>query len=194
MRRPTATAISINAAILACAVVAAIFSSADANWDLPTLALLLAFAIASDLMAASIRQAKMKVSGSFLAIVVAMVLLGGSPAAGVGVVAILAGWVKWRQRGHYLLANRATVAFFPLVCGWFFWLLRDHYELAPKDTGYPLLIAATFVLALALNFTMAALYTRVADGSRLTDTARRALVPLLTSELVACVIAVGVCE
>src|SRR3954452_15116628 len=194
MRRPTATAIWINAAILACAVVAAIFSSADANWDLPTLALLLAFAIASDLMAASIRAAKMKVSGSFLAIVVAMVLLGGSPAALVGVVMILAGWAKWRERGHYLLANLATFSLFPLVGGLFFVFLRDHYELAPKDTGFPILIAATFVVALAMNFTMAALYTRHMEGAGFVETARRALFPLLTSELVACVMAVGVAE
>src|SRR3954452_21770450 len=194
MRRPTATAIWINAAILACAVVAAIFSSADANWDLPTLALLLAFAIASDLMAASIRAAKMKVSGSFLAIVVAMVLLGGSPAALVGVVTILAGWAKWRERGHYLLANLATFSLFPLVGGLFFAFVADHYDLAPKDTGFPVLIAATFVLALAMNFTMAAFYTRHMEGAPIIDTARRALIPLLTSELVACVMAVGVAE
>src|SRR3954452_9095507 len=134
MRRPTRTAITINAAILVGAVVGAIVSSPDATWDLPQLGLLMAFAIASDLMAASIRSAKMKVSGSFLAIVVTMVLLGGAPAALVGLVTILAGWAKWRERGHYLLANLATFSLFPLVGGLFFVFLRDHYELAPKDT------------------------------------------------------------
>src|SRR3954454_8042408 len=135
MRRPTATAITINAAILACAVVASVFSSADANWNLPQLGLLLAFAIASDLMAASIRAAKMKVSGSFLAIVVAMVLLGGAPAALVGVVTILAGWLKWREKPHYLLDNLASYAAFPLACGLLFDLIRDHYHLTSGDTG-----------------------------------------------------------
>ncbi|MEA2495300.1 MAG: hypothetical protein QOJ29_3211, partial [Thermoleophilaceae bacterium] len=86
MRRPSSTAIAINAALFVCAVVGAALTSTSADWDLLTLGLLLTFAIASDLMAASIRSTKIKVSGSFLAIVVAMVLLGGAPAALVGVV------------------------------------------------------------------------------------------------------------
>jgi putative nucleotidyltransferase with HDIG domain len=194
MRRPTPTAITLNAAILVCAVAAALVSSSDAHWDLPQLALLTAFAVASDLMAASIRSAKMKVSGSFLAIVVAMVLLGGSPAAVVGVLTIVGGWVKWRERAHYLLANLATFSLFPLIGGLFFHAVSQHYDLAPKDTGFPVLIAATFWLALFMNFAMAALYTQHMEGTQLVETARRALIPLLTSELVACVMAVGVAE
>src|SRR4051794_31078276 len=134
MRRPTRTAIAINAAILVSAVVGAIVSSPDANWDLPQLALLMIFAIASDLMAASIRSAKMKVSGSFLAIVVAMVLLGGAPAALVGVVTILAGWVKWRERPHYPLSHGAPLAFFPPLRGGVFWGGPGAPHPAPGDT------------------------------------------------------------
>ena len=169
-------------------------TSPDANWDLLTLALLLIFAIASDLMAASIRSSKLKVSGSFLAIVVAMVLLGGAPAALVGVLTIVAGWIKWREKPHYLLLNLASYAAFPLACGLLFDLIRDHYQLDSGDTGFPALVFGTFVLALAVNFTMAALYTRHMDGSRVIDTARRALVPLLISDLVAALMAVGVSE
>src|SRR3954470_12556634 len=194
MRRPTATAISINAAILACAVVAAIFSSADANWDLPTLALLLGFAMVSDLMAASIRAAQMKVSGSFLAIVVAMVLLGGTPAALIGAATILAGWPKWRERAHYLVANLAIFTAFPLVGGVVFDAIRDRYALAPGDTAFPFLVAGTFMLAMLMNFTMVALYARHIDGSPIVATARKALLPLLTSELIAALMAIGVSE
>jgi putative nucleotidyltransferase with HDIG domain len=194
MRRPSSTVIALNAAILACAAIVSVLTSASADWDLPTLVLLLAFAIASDLMAASIRSSKLKVSGSFLAIVVGMVLLGGAPAAVVGVLTIMAGWAKWRERPHYLLANLASYSAFPLVGGLLFDLIRDHYTLRPGDTAFPLLVFGTFVLALAVNFTMAALYTRHMDGSRFMDTARRALVPLLTSDLVAALMAVGVSE
>src|SRR5204862_1351834 len=166
----------------------------SANWDLPMLGLLLVFAIASDLMAASIRSSKLKVSGSFLAIVVAMVLLGGAPAAVVGVLTITAGWLKWREKPHYLLTNLASYAAFPLACGLLFDLIRDHYQLDSGDTGFPALVFGTFVLALAVNFTMAALYTRHMDGSRVAVTARRALVPLLISDMVAALMAVGVSE
>src|SRR6476646_2758541 len=194
MRRPSQFVIALNAAILACAAVVSVLTSPNANWDLLTLGLLLIFAIASDLMAASIRSSKLKVSGSFLAIVVAMVLLGGAPAAVVGVLTITAGWVKWREKPHYLLANLASYAAFPLACGLLFALIRDHYGLDSGDTGFPALVFATFVLALAMNFLMAALYTRHMDGSPVLQTARRALVPLLISDLVAALMAVGVSE
>src|SRR2546423_1036028 len=129
MRRPSSTVLAVNAAILLAAVVVSVLTSPEANWDLPTLALLLTFAIASDLMAASIRSSKLKVSGSFLAIVVAMVLLGGAPAAVVGVLTIVAGWIKWREKPRSLLDNPASYAAFPLACGRLFDLICDHYHL-----------------------------------------------------------------
>src|SRR3954451_16199146 len=176
MRRPSSLVITLNAAILVCAAIVSVLTSPDANWDLLTLLMLLGFAIASDLMAASIRSSKLKVSGSFLSIVVAMVLLGGAPAALIGVLTITAGWLKWREKPHYLLANLASYAAFPLACGLLFDLIRDHYALDSGDTAFPALVFGTFTLALAVNFTMAALYTRHMDGSRVAVTARRALV------------------
>src|SRR4051812_1756621 len=148
----------------------------------------------SDLMAASIRAAQMKVSGSFLAIVVAMVLLGGTPAALIGAATILAGWPKWRERAHYLVANLAIFTAFPLVGGVAFDAVRDHYGLAPGDTAFPFLVAGTFMLAMLMNFTMVALYARHIDGSPVVATARKALLPLLTSELIAALMAIGVSE
>jgi putative nucleotidyltransferase with HDIG domain len=194
MRRPSSTVIFLNAALLTCAVGVAVITSPSANWDLVTLVLLLVFAIASDLMAASIRSSKLKVSGSFLALVVAMVLLGGPPAALIGAITIVAGWIKWREAPHYLLANLASYVAFPLACGLGFDYVRDANALAPGDTGFPILVFATFVLALGINFLLAALYTRYMDGSTVLATARRALVPLLTSDLVAALMAVGVSE
>jgi putative nucleotidyltransferase with HDIG domain len=194
MRRPSSTVIALNAAILGTAVGVAVLTSPGANWDLLTFALLFGLAIASDLMAASIRSSTLKVSGSFLAIVVAMVLLGGAPAALIGVLTIIAGWLKWREKPHFLLANLASYAAFPLACGLLFALIRDHYNLDSGDTGFPVLVFGTFVLALAVNFMIAALYMRHMDGTRVTDTARRALVPLLISDLVAALMAVGVSE
>src|SRR3954469_15786813 len=145
MRRPSKTVLFLNAALLASAAAVAVLTSPSANWDLVTMALLLVFAIASDLMAASIRASKLKVSGSFLALVVAMVLLGGPPAALIGVLTIVAGWIKWREKPHYLLANLASYAAFPLSCGLLFDLIHDHYHLQPGDTGFPVLVFGTFV-------------------------------------------------
>ena len=58
---------------------------------------------------------KVKISGSFLALVLAMVFLGGTPAAVIGVMTIFVGWLRWRDAWHYLLNNVLTYATFPLV-------------------------------------------------------------------------------
>jgi putative nucleotidyltransferase with HDIG domain len=194
MRRPSSTVIALNAAIVVCAAVVAVLTSPEANWNLLTLAMLLALAIASDLMAASIRSSTLKVSGSFLAIVVAMVLLGGAPAAVVGVLTIVAGWLKWREKPHFLLANLASYAAFPLACGLLFHVVRDRYGLDSGDTAFPALVFGTFIVALTMNFMIAAVYMRHMDGTPVLATARRALVPLLISDLVAALMAVGVSE
>src|SRR4051794_32696339 len=85
MRRPSRPVLILNGAVVATSAVVALLTAGSANWDLGRLLLLLAFAVASDQMAMRIRSSRVKVSGSFLAIVVAMVLLGGAPAAVIGV-------------------------------------------------------------------------------------------------------------
>jgi hypothetical protein len=95
--------------VVAFALVAAVsaWESAAADWDLPLFFILLGFSVFSDLTAIS-TTSKVKISGSFLALVLAMVFLGGTPAAVIGVLTILAGWLRWRDAGHYLLNNLLT--------------------------------------------------------------------------------------
>ena len=75
-------------------------------------AVLLAFSVFSDLTAVP-TESKLKISGSFLALVLAMVFLGGTPAALIGVATILAGWLRWRDEWHYLLNNLAHLRALP---------------------------------------------------------------------------------
>jgi len=192
--RPSRLAIAFNATLLAASAVVAIAAASEAKWNMPVFFLLLAFAIGSDLTAASIRSSNLKVSGSFLAIVVAMVLLGATPAALLSVLTILAGSVKWRVKPHFLLANLAVYATFPLVCGLLFHALRDYWNLDSQSTPFAVLVFAIFVVALLLNFLMFAAYTKHVDGDPISETARRALVPLLLSDLIAALLAVGVSE
>ena len=56
----------------------------NANWDWSCSLTLLAFSVVSDLVAVDTRPS-VKISGSFLALVLAMVFLGGPPAALIGV-------------------------------------------------------------------------------------------------------------
>jgi putative nucleotidyltransferase with HDIG domain len=192
MPSPSRSVLLLNSALLAGAVVGAVLTASGAKWDLLTGAILLVFAIASDQMAMRIRSSRVKVSGSFLALVVAMVLLGGAPAALIGVLAILAGWVRDRDRPHFLLANLAFYASFPLACGLLFEAVREHWSLTADNAAFAGVVIALFALSLGVNFLMVAAYIRHIEGRKIWDTAKRALFPLLTSDLVAAVMAVGV--
>src|SRR5690348_9485369 len=77
---------AVMAASLAGATGVAIALAGTASWDLPLLASLFGFAVVSDLWAIDTtaklgNKGRLLMSGSFLALVVAMVLLGGAPAA-----------------------------------------------------------------------------------------------------------------
>ena len=192
--RPARSVLFLLWLVLAAAVAGIVAFAPDANWDLEVLVLLLAFCLVSDLTAASVRAQKLKVSGSFLAIVVAMVLLGGPPAAVIGVVTILVGWLKWREAPHYLLANLATYATFPLLGGLLFDVVQDLSGLATDDPGFALLVFGLFAVSLAANFVMSAGYVCYVEGGSLAEMARRVLVPIIPSELVAALMAVGIAE
>jgi len=170
---------------------AAIWRAQSATWDLPLFFILLGFSVFSDLTAIS-TTSKVKISGSFLALVLAMVFLGGTPAAVIGVLTILAGWLRWRDAGHYLLNNVLTYATFPLVSGIVFHEIVDNGNVAQTDVGFYALIFAVFLLALAINFTMIASYSCYLDRSSFFVKVRTALFPLLPSELAAALMACGV--
>jgi putative nucleotidyltransferase with HDIG domain len=189
--RPTRLAIATMVASLVLVAVTGIWRAASADWDLPLFCILLGFSVFSDLTAIS-TTSKVKISGSFLALVLAMVFLGGTPAAVIGVLTILAGWLRWRDAGHYLLNNVLTYATFPLVSGIAFHEIVDNARVAETDAAFYALIFAVFLLALAINFTMIASYSCYLDRSSFFVRVRTALFPLLPSELAAALMAVGV--
>ncbi len=143
--------------MLVLTVIGGIWRAPQCNWDLGLFAVLLAFSVFSDLTAVS-TESKVKVSGSFLALVVAMVFLGGTPAAVIGVATILTGWLRWRDEWHYLLNNLLTYALFPLVGGIVFKESITALGLTASDPSFYLCVFALFQLALALNFLLIASY------------------------------------
>jgi putative nucleotidyltransferase with HDIG domain len=176
---------------LALVTAAAIWRAPSADWNLPLFCILLGFSVFSDLTAIS-TTSKVKISGSFLALVLAMVFLGGTPAAVIGVLTILAGWLRWRDEGHYLLNNLLTYATFPLVSGILFHEIVIDGHVAENDASFYALIFGVFLVALAINFTMIASYSCYLDRSSFFNKVRTALFPLLPSELAAALMAVGV--
>jgi len=189
--RPTPLSIVIQLVLLCAVAVVAVLGAPSANWDLPLFGLLLGFSVASDMVAVE-TEPNVKVSGSLLALVPAMVLLGGPPAALLGVLTILAGWVRWREAADDFLNNLVTYATFPLACGLLFQAVTDAAGITPDDAYFYTLVFATAMLALGINFTMICSYTCYVERSRFRSKVRTNLIPVLPSELSAALMAVGV--
>jgi diguanylate cyclase (GGDEF)-like protein len=146
----------------------AVWQGHTANWDLPELGILILLAAVSDLTSTALASStRMNVSGSFLGMTLAAVLLGGTPAACVGLVTISISWLRWREAGPAFRQNLVMFTWFPLLSGLMFQRLsamahvtehRWHYYEQP---AYYLLVFAVFVAALVMNFLMVAVYYRV---------------------------------
>jgi putative nucleotidyltransferase with HDIG domain len=190
--RPTRGVIKLELAALAAAVVLAVALNGSSNWNLPLLGVLLVAAVASDLTAVDTPASRVKVSSSFLAIVAATVFTGGTPAALLGVATIGAGWLRTRYSRTDLLINFVTYAWFPLLSGLAFHAVVTATNTVQTDGLFYLLVFGLFVVALAIDFTLIAVYSCYVEGSRIVAKVRRALVPLLPSELASALLAVGI--
>ena len=181
-------------AALAAAVVVVAAVARSASWQPALLASLLAFAVVSDLWAVDTTanptaKHRMLMSGSFLALVLAMVLLGAAPAALIGLLVILVGHLRFREREDFLLNNLVAYAWFPLAGGLVFHAARGALGVGQNDPAFYALVAGVFVLSLAVNFIVIAGYNCHLDGTSLRGKAKRALLRVLQWDLAAVVVA-----
>src|SRR6476646_8982887 len=105
MSRRSTSLLAGEGVLLATALAIAAATSTAADWRPPGLV--------ADLLAVS--HEGQRISGSFLALVLAMALLGPAPAVTIGVVSVLADQVRARNPPARLLTNLAAFATFPLV-------------------------------------------------------------------------------
>jgi putative nucleotidyltransferase with HDIG domain len=189
--RPTRLAVAGQAAGLVVVLIAAVVAAPSANWDLGLLAVLLGFAVISDLTAKAVAE-RIKISGSFPALVLAMVFLGGAPAVVIGLVTAVLGWVRWREATHYFIHNLFNYSLFSLVGGVVFQVLMSTTDITDKDVAFYVFVFGVFILALAINFFSAAFYFRYVSRTPLLTQIQQTLIPLLPSELMAALMAVGV--
>jgi putative nucleotidyltransferase with HDIG domain len=189
-RPTTANHVLLSLAMLA-AIAVGVWRAPNADWDMALFGILLGFSIFSDLTAIE-TQWRLKISGSFLAIVLAIVFLGGAPAALIGAASILVGWLRWRDDAHDLLVNLLTYVTFPLVSGIVFHEIVDGSGITTSDLAFYLLIFGAFLLALAINFSMIAADACYVFRTSFVTKVRVALIPLLPSELMAALMTVGV--
>ncbi len=189
--RPTRLSQALLAIAFAGDVAVAVWQGSSANWDLALFGILLGFSVFSDVMSIE-TESRLKISGNFLALVLAIVFLGGTPAALIGVISIMAGWLRFRERLHDLLVNLVTYMTFPLAVGIGFHEVVEATQITTADPAFFVLVFGVFLAALAMNFSMIAAYTCYLERSSFLDKVRTALVPLLPSELAAALMAVGI--
>jgi putative nucleotidyltransferase with HDIG domain len=189
--RPTRLSTILLAIGVVAVAAAAVWQAPDGNWNWALFGTLLGFSAFSDLMSIE-TESRLKVSGSYLALVLAIVFLGGTPAALIGIFAILVGWLRFRENLSDLLVNALTFMTIPLILGVAFHEITLTAGITTAEPAFYVLVFGTFATGIALNFSMVAAYTCHLERSSIIEKAREVMLPLLPSELAAALMAVGV--
>jgi diguanylate cyclase (GGDEF)-like protein len=158
------------------------------RWSTGPLIAIAVLAIVSDLTSVQGTFGKLQVSGTLLGLMLAAVLLGGGPAALIGILAIAVGWVRWREPPIGLSTNLVTYAWFPLASGLFFHASTHWAHVGPGQLAYYFLVLPTFLIGLICNWVGVAAYQCYLDRSSLIRKLRDGLMPVLSAELFSAVL------
>jgi putative nucleotidyltransferase with HDIG domain len=164
--RPTALVLGLEILILAVALTAIPLVPYN-SWNVDLLIVLLGFSALSGLV--GIKTEKVYISGNFLAIVLAMVFLGGGPAALLGLVTIILGQLRWLDKPADFLSNLVTYAVFPLASGLAFRAVVEGMDISVSDPSFYAFTFAVFWFALAMNFVLIAAYASYLDRTAFSD-------------------------
>jgi putative nucleotidyltransferase with HDIG domain len=190
LRRPAAVELyaATQVVLLAGALVGVALTSRASDWQ-PLWALALLGGLAIGAYAFAIRVGHMQLSGSFIALVLAMVVLGPAPAAVIGLLTLLVYALRTRRRREWLagLTDIATYAVFPLVGGLLARALLAnglHVDTSARmdAADVALAVAAVYAATNLLNFALIAVHYRVTGGRSLLFQTRTLLLPMLPSE------------
>ena len=186
------TALVVGQMVLAAgsAVTAALLSNAS-DWNPPALfVLLLVVALVSD--AFRLETKTFQISAAFLSLVLAMALLGPTPAAVLGVAVMSVNAMLRRTSWRHTLANLSTYACFPLVGGVIFDAVDGPTLVASNAAPYILIVFALFMTMNVLNFLLIAVDIAVVDGHPITGSLRQIYLPVLPVEAAAGLLTAGV--
>jgi putative nucleotidyltransferase with HDIG domain len=170
--------------------VGAIALNGAADWRPGALVgLLLVLAVGSDAVALEIRG--LRLSGSFLAIVLAMALLGPAPAVALGAASSLIDGAVSRRPLARVLGNTAIFMMFSLVGGVAFRLALGTDPQHADGVALAAVVLAVFMGSNLLNFAMVAAATMVMDRVPLRELLR-ALATALPSEFATALLTAGI--
>jgi diguanylate cyclase (GGDEF)-like protein len=153
------------------------------RWRVGPLLVLSAFTIVSVLRNITDSGIKVKVSGVPLGLTMTVVLLGPGPAALLGAATMLVSWTRTRVAWPLLRNNIVTFMWYPLAAGLFFHGVVASFGVGPDMLAYYLVVFATFVVALVVNFLGVFGFRSYLYGSSIVYWAREAVIPIMSAEL-----------
>jgi putative nucleotidyltransferase with HDIG domain len=149
--------------------------------DLDLFWLLLGLASLSGAFPLTIRK-DFRISGSFLALVLAMALLGPVPAALIGLAIVSVDSLRTKPDLPRFASNAATYTAFPFVGGLIILAATAWLDVEPHKLSFALLVLAVFMATNFLNFLLVALDLAVTEGARIPDMARTIYASVLPVE------------
>lgn len=136
--------------------------------DLELFWLLLGLAALSGAFPLAIRP-DFRISGSFLALVLAMALLGPSPAVVIGIAIVAVDSLRTRPDIARLASNAATYMSFPLLGGLLMLGVVSWLGVQPHNLSFALLVLAVFMLTNFLNFLLVAVDLAITERHSIGD-------------------------
>jgi putative nucleotidyltransferase with HDIG domain len=176
----------VESLVLVAALTAAVLISQAQEWDsLLLVGLLLSLALIGQKLSVTLRN--QQVTAAFLALVLAMSLLGPVPAMCFGLTAMIVTSALRRLTVSEWLNNLTNFAVFPLVGGLMIQgtignVHDPHNQLAQSPT-FGLAVFAVFMVTNALNFLIIAVDNRVVEERPLLGQVREVFIPLMPGQI-----------
>jgi putative nucleotidyltransferase with HDIG domain len=181
-----------EAILLVGAIATAVLTSRAEDWQpIQLVVLLMALALGGQRLSINLRG--QEITAAFIALVLAMTLLGPAPAALFGIAAMVLTSASRRLPPAAWLNNLATFAAFPVVGGLLTRALAGnvHHDVHHFTQGltFALVVVAVFVVTDGMNFLLIALDNWILEGRRLSNQVRDVLVPILPGQIAAATLA-----
>jgi putative nucleotidyltransferase with HDIG domain len=170
----------VQTVVLLTAVTVAALVSEASDWRPIGLVLVLfALAVASDVMIVEMRG--LKLSGAFLSIVLAMVLLGPAPALAIGTGTTLVYALVARRPFDKALNNVTVWGVFPLVGG----LMVDALAVDAAHDGvlFCAMVVLVYMTTNAINFLLVAGYCHIVDGTRFRSSVKSVYLTMVPGDI-----------
>ena len=184
VRTPGRDLMLVYGVALAAVIGVAVLTVDDANWNVAELVVIATLTIISGLTSVQVGgSSRIRISGEALGLMLAVALLGGAPACLLAATTILVGWLKTREKVHYLRNNLVVYMALMLAGGLWFRAATGILHTGPHEIDYYALAFATFMALELLNFILVVGYQCYLDRSSLASKFADVLLPLLPAEL-----------